>query len=138
MSWTPEEIEQTLRAVTERSLKDSAFRALAISNPNAAIAQVTNKAIPADFRIQFVDNAGNDMTIVLPDAKKDAPAAINEEELAGVAGGAGYGYGPSFLCNVPTVSGCPPPPSANCTHDNLTACNPGYTKKPGSPAFCPA
>ena len=128
MSWTPEQIETTLRAVTERSMTDPAFRALALSNPVAAIGKVTSVPVAKDFKIQFVDNAGCDMTVVLPDAAKHA-APVSEEELAGVAGG-GYGnIGPTFVCNV-TMQGCP-------THDNMTACSPNYTKKPASPAFCP-
>ena len=129
MSWTPEQIETTLRAVTERSMTDPAFRALALSNPVAAIGKVTSVPVAKDFKIQFVDNAGCDMTVVLPDVSKQT-APVSEDELAGVAGGAGYcSLAYTALCNV-TMQGCP-------THDNLTACNPGYTKKPGSPAFCP-
>src|SRR5436190_62561 len=101
MNWTNEEIDSTLRAGTERSLTDSAFRALAISNPAAAIAKVTDKPVPAGFRIQFVDNAKNDLTIVLPDPSMDRKPEVNEEELAGVAGGAGYGF--TGGCHYPTL-----------------------------------
>ena len=130
MSWTPEQIETTLRAVTERSMTDPNFRALALSNPVAAIGKVTAAPVPADFKIQFVDNAGSDMTVVLPDAAKQS-GAVSEEELAGVAGGAGGFIPATALCNLTSQAACP-------THDNKTACNPGYTKKPGNAVFCPA
>ena len=127
MNWTSEDIETTLRAVTERSMTDSKFRALALSDPLAAISQVATKPVAKDFKIQFVDNAGADMTVVLPDAAKQG-APVSEEELAGVAGGVG---GPTLNCATLYCA------TIQCTHSEMTACNPGYTKKPGSPAFCP-
>lgn len=133
MSWSQDQIDSTLRKIVERSLKDSAFRALAIRDGRAAVNAVSSAPLPENFKVRFVDNAGADLTIVLPDP---APAQeIREEELAGVAGGA---YGPTLTCagvchTIPPA--CPPPPVP--TQSNLTACNPSYTKKPGNPTFCP-
>ena len=126
MSWTPEQIETTLRAVTERSMTDPGFRALALSNPVGAIGKVASVPVPNDFKIQFVDNAGCDMTVVLPDAAKQG-APVTEEELASVAGG-GYGLGGVAVAAHPdwhTITVCVP-----------AAANPAYTKKPGNAAFC--
>jgi hypothetical protein len=131
MSWTQEQIDDTLRRIVERSLTDPDFRLLAIRDGHAAIHAVSDARVPADFEVRFVDNAGADMTIVLPDARSTSD--IEEQELAGVAGGAGIGV--TFACNL-TVNACNIP-TLNCTRDNLTACNPAFTKKPGSPAFCP-
>jgi len=129
MTWTNQDIENTLRAVTERSMTDAGFRALALNNPVAAIGKIATTPVPASFKIQFVDNANCDMTVVLPDAVPQT-GSINEDELAAVAGG-GYGPGLTFACTTPNY------PTLQCTRDNLTACNPGYTKKPGNAVFCP-
>jgi len=131
MSWTQEQIDDTLRRIVERSMTDPEFRALAIRDGRAAIHTVSKARVPANFNVRFVDNSGADMTIVLPDA--GSSAEIQEQELAGVAGGAGIGV--TFACNI-TVNACSIP-TLNCTRDSLTACNPAFTKKPGSPAFCP-
>lgn len=126
MNWTKDQIDSTLRKIVERSMTDKAFRELAVRDGRAAVNAVASTPLPESFNVSFVDNAGADMTIVLPDARRTSE--ISEAELVGVAGGVqagdtrgcgGGGGGP-----VPTSS-------------NLTMCNPGYTKKPGSPAFCP-
>lgn len=126
MNWTREQIDSTLRKIVERSLRDREFRALALSDARAAVNAVSAAPLPESFKVAFVDNAGADMTVVLPDPP--ARSAIDEAELAGVAGGANNsGY--TFTCRCHTD---------NCgTQSNLTACNPGYTKKPGNANFCP-
>lgn len=125
MTWTSEQIEQALRTITERGMRDAAFRALALKDARAAIGQVTSEPLPGDFKIQFVDNAGHDLTIVLPDPAPAAARELKEEELAGVAGGT-----ETYTVDFGNIS-------AACQTKNLTACNPSYTRKPGSPAFCP-
>ena len=129
MTWTQEQIDQTLRAVVERSISDPAFRAAALQDGNNAIGKVSASAIPGDFRVRFVDNAGYDMTVVLPDAPSaGAPQlTLSDAELAGVSGGTAGGVGYTGDCPITVVP----------TINNHTACNPGYTKKPASPAFCP-
>ena len=129
MSWNQEQIDNTLRAIVDRSISDPAFRASALQDGNAAIAKVSGDAVPANFRVRFVDNAGYDLTVVLPDAQAAAPQqALSDEEVAGVAGGT-IGIFTSNTCVL----------SAQCfpTAGNHTACNPGYTKKPGNAVFCP-
>ena len=126
MTWTQEQIDQTLRAVVERSISDPAFRAAALQDGNTAIGTVSAAAVPGDFRVRFVDNAGYDLTVVLPDMPAAAEHALTDEAVAGVAGGT-IGI-ITANCNL----------SAAClSAANHAACNPGYTKKPSSPAFCP-
>ena len=130
MNWTSEQLDQTLRTLVERSISDKDFRALAVTDANAAIKAVTDTPVPAGFRIRFVDNAGYDMTVVLPDPPATAQQQpLDDAELAGVAGGTlgGFTLG---NCGISTIA-------CGGTFGNLTACNPGFTKKPGSPAFCP-
>ena len=128
MNWTQEQIDQTLRAVIERSFSDPSFRAAALADGNAAVAKVSATAVPSDFRIRFVDNAGHDLTVVLPDAPPAAQPRqeLSDEAVAGVAGGT-IGIFTGACVNF----------TAHTCIANATACNPGYTKKPGSPAFCP-
>ena len=128
MSWTQEQIDQTLRAIVERSISDPAFRAAALEDGNTAIGKVSAFAVPGDFRVRFVDNAGYDMTVVLPDVPTGArQQTLSDADLMGVAGGTDAG----FTTNCPID--VPPLPTAG----HHTACSPNYTKKPNSPAFCP-
>ena len=128
MSWTQEQIDNTLRTVVERSISDPAFRAAALKDASAAIATVTTTPLARDFRVQFVDNAGYDLTVVLPDVPSGVQQlqALSDDEVAGVAGG-----------TIGIFSGACVNFTAGCHTGILTACNPGYTKKPSSPAFCP-
>ena len=119
-----------MRAIVERSLSDRNFRALALADPASAIQSVTRTPVPESFRVRFVDNAGYDMTVVLPDvpAAKVRTETLSDAEIAEVAGGTLGGF---------SLGGCPAYTAGCPTFNQLTACNPGYTKKPGSPAFCP-
>lgn len=110
-------------------MSDPRFRELALRDGSAAVAEVLGTPTPAGFAVRFVDNAKADMTVVLPDPRPAAaPGELDEAELAAVAGG---------TIGVIT-QGCIGFTN-NClkTVVQLTACNPSYTKKPGSPAFCP-
>ena len=86
LDWTQEEAQRTLDEIKKRSATDPEFRALTLSNPNAAIAKVNPKKLPAGFQAKFIDNSGTTKSFVLPD-----PVARVEElsdaELEGVAGG---------------------------------------------------
>ena len=126
MNWTQEQIDQTLRAVIERSFSDPSFRAAALADGNAAVAKVSATAVPSDFRIRFVDNAGHDMTVVLPDVPAGARErqTVSDADLAGVSGGTLGIFTGDCPYDVPTIG-------------KSTVCNPGYTTKPGGPAFCP-
>lgn len=86
MEWTQEKADQVEQEVIKRAVTDPEFRALAISNPTAAISQVTDLSLPPGFKVQFVDNAGSNRTVVLPDPIP-AVEELSEAELARIAGG---------------------------------------------------
>jgi hypothetical protein len=86
MDWSKAEIQETLAAIGRRSVSDAQFRALALSDAKAAVNQVTSKPIPDNFNIQFVEETGVRMTVVLPPTKE---GALSEAELELVSGGGG-------------------------------------------------
>ena len=122
MSWTQEQIDNTLRTVVERSVADAGFRALAVQDPKAAIGKVSNTPVPDDIKVRFVESDGYDVTVVLP-ALAETRAELKDEDLVGVAGGT---IGPGSIL-----------PTSLCTITNYTPFNPAYTKKPNSPTLCP-
>ena len=84
--WSDEEIKKVELSIKRNAMKDPEFRALALSNPNAAIAKVTSNPLPPGFKVKFIDNAGANRTVVLPDplARVDE---LSDAELEQVAGG---------------------------------------------------
>jgi hypothetical protein len=84
--WTDEEITRVGLAIKIKAMKDPKYRALALSNPNAAIAEIVSTPVPAGFTVRFIDNAGANYTLVLPDpvARVDE---LSDAELEQVAGG---------------------------------------------------
>ena len=88
MEWNEQEAQKTLAELVKKSTTDPEFRALALSNPNAAIGKINPLPIPANYKIRFVDNAGANLTVVLPDPVS-ASGELSDAELEQVAGGAG-------------------------------------------------
>lgn len=93
--WTQEEASRTIDEVKARCLVDPGFRALALSNPVAAIAKINPKPLPAGLSIRFVEGTGAtdsfagtgpDLTIVLP-ALVDKADELSDDELEQAAGG---------------------------------------------------
>ncbi len=84
--WTAEQIKEVATTVAEKAKTDQAFRASLISDPHAAIQAATGQVVPETFKMNFVENNGAHMTIVLPDLKSEADE-LSEAELAQVAGG---------------------------------------------------
>jgi hypothetical protein len=84
--WTDEEIKRVETEIKRKAMKDPEFRALALSDPKAAIAEITSTPLPAGFNVKFIDNAGANYTVVLPDpiARVDE---LSDAELEQVAGG---------------------------------------------------
>lgn len=50
---TEAEIKQALKTIFKRSQTDSAFRRLCLTDPAAAIREVTGKSLPDGFSIEF-------------------------------------------------------------------------------------
>jgi hypothetical protein len=84
--WTPSEASRVEMEVKKRALKDPEFRALALKNPDTAIAKINSKALPKGFKIKVVENDGANVVIVLPDPVGRVQE-LSEFDLEGVAGG---------------------------------------------------
>lgn len=83
--WKKEEIEKTLLQVKKKAMQDADFRKLSLTDPEAAIKEITGKDLPEDFKLKFVENDGVNMTIVLPDMISHE---MSEDELEKAVGGA--------------------------------------------------
>jgi hypothetical protein len=83
---TDAEWNEIFAEVTRRATVDSDFRSLALKDANAALRSVTNKPIPPDVSIRFVDNSGATKTIPLPATIAEIEE-LSELDLEHVAGG---------------------------------------------------
>ncbi|MEZ5403201.1 MAG: hypothetical protein R2729_26215 [Bryobacteraceae bacterium] len=88
MEWNEEEAQKTLAEVVKKATVDPAFRALALADPNAAVGKINPNPIPGTFKLRFVDNAGANLTVVLPDPVAEG-GELSDAELEQVAGGVG-------------------------------------------------
>ena len=79
-----QELDRVLREVVKRTLTDADFRAKAIANGNAAVAEVAGKDLGQSF--VFVENTASTRTILLPDAIGESDQLL-DEDLEQVAGG---------------------------------------------------
>jgi hypothetical protein len=100
--WNEAEAQKTLQEVMKRAQTDPEFRALALRDPNAAIAKVNPTPVPPGFKIRFVDNAGANMTIVLPDPVSKE-GELSDAELEQVAGGGRCGASCAASCVFSSV-----------------------------------
>jgi hypothetical protein len=75
--WQPEELQETFSEIARRASVDREFRALALKNAAAAVAQINPKPLPDNIAVQFVDNSGPTKIVPLPDL---APG-ISEESI---------------------------------------------------------
>lgn len=82
--WTEVEVNETLEKLFKQASTDAEFRKLCLTDPGAAIKQVSGKDIPSGLKIKFVENEGADRTIVLPDLINED---LSDEDLDKVAGG---------------------------------------------------
>jgi len=85
VSWTAR-FQEEMAKVAERASQDAEFRRLAVSDPRAALKEVTGLELPSEFKLQVVDGAGYHATIVLPEMR-GASDELSDEDLETVAGG---------------------------------------------------
>lgn len=83
--WTEEDARDALQGVVQRAGLDPDFRALCLASPAEAIESHTRRVLPPGFKLRVVDNAGADLTIVLPDP--NFSHELSECDLEGVSGG---------------------------------------------------
>lgn len=88
--WTSDQVKKTLADVYKKAATDEAFRHLCLQDPGEAVRQIAGQALPENFKLRFVDNAGADLTLVLPDLRQDDE--LSEGQLNAVAGGFAGGY----------------------------------------------
>ena len=84
--WTPSEASHVEIELKKRALKDPEFRALALKNPQAAIAKINSKPLPKGFKVKVVENDGANVVIVLPDPVGRIQD-LSEFDLETIAGG---------------------------------------------------
>ncbi len=83
--WTKETSERVLQDVANKSAVDPEFRKLCLSDPKAAIAEVSDIQLPPNFKVRFVEPEGANVTMVLPDAVSEVE--FSEADLELVSGG---------------------------------------------------
>lgn len=77
--------QAVMQSLLARSATDAEFRAQLLSDPRAAVAEFTGRALPESFDAVFIENTA-DVTFVLPPAI-DPQAELSESELEAVSGG---------------------------------------------------
>lgn len=88
--WKPDQVKKTLAEVYKKAAVDEAFHNLCMQDPREAVRQIAGQTLPEGFKLRFVDNAGADLTLVLPDLRQDDE--LSEGQLNAVAGGFAGGY----------------------------------------------
>lgn len=100
--WNEAEAQKTLTEIAKRSQTDAEFRKLALKEPNAAISKVNPTPLPPGFKVRFVDNAGANITVVLPDPVSKE-GELSDAELEQVAGGGRCGASCAASCIVSSI-----------------------------------
>ena len=88
MAWTQQEINECINLCKQKAAADAEFRGKLLSDPAAAIRELSGREIPAGFRIKVLENdPAYDATFVLPPA---VSGGVSDKELDGVTGGSAY------------------------------------------------
>ena len=86
MAWTQAEFDEVYKKARAKAGSDAAFRKNLLANPNKAIAALSGKEIPANYKIKVIEaDPAYQATFVLPDLVSDE---MSDEDLKKVAGGA--------------------------------------------------
>jgi hypothetical protein len=100
--WSEAEAQKTLNEIAKRAQTDPQFRQLALRDSKAAIAKVNSTPLPPGFRVRFVDNAGANVTVVLPDPV-GKEGELSDAELEQVAGGGRCGASCAASCIISSI-----------------------------------
>lgn len=102
---------KALEQVIKRAEQEPAFRELCLKEPRKALQEYVPTELPENFKVDFIDGRGSDMTVVLPPLAQNADE-LSSEELEQVAGGVacllscGTSCIATCLCiSVPTITG---------------------------------
>lgn len=118
-NWNQEEAQAALQMIIKRATTDAEFRELFLTNPAAAVKEVTGRELPEGFTLRVVENKGADLTVVLPDTP---PASeLSDSELEAVAGGHKCGAG---TCGLSAVCGVTEPCLVSCGASKADVLNP--------------
>lgn len=82
------EHKAAIEAVLSRAAQDTAFRALALRDPHAAIREAAGVEVPRSYKITFAEAPGGTLAARWPDPTATTDA-LSEEDLEHVAGGDG-------------------------------------------------
>jgi hypothetical protein len=72
-------------ALIRRSLKDETFRQRLLANPKATIEQELGERLPADLKVQVLEETQDTVYLVLPPSR--AAGELSDKDLDSVAGG---------------------------------------------------
>jgi len=86
MEWNTETIVKVKDALCERAERDADFRALCLTDINAAVREISGAEVPAGTRISVVDGGAYDIAFILPPARA-LDRELLDAELDAVAGG---------------------------------------------------
>lgn len=85
--------------IVAKALKEPAFKAELLKNPNAAIEKALGIKIPAGVTIKVVEDTAAAVNLVLPAPAKAEKGALSEGDLSKVSGGAGSQKSTYFPCD---------------------------------------
>lgn len=82
----PADLSDEAQAVLTKAKSDAAFKAQLLSNPAAAVRQVTGASLPSSLRLHIHENSASVIHLVLPIAEMPE-GELSDLELDQVAGG---------------------------------------------------
>lgn len=80
--WTEDDVQKTVQAVIKKAAGDAKFKQLAITDPAAAIKDVTGRVLPAGMKVEMIE-AGAEMHGNV----RYTPAELSDADLGTVSGG---------------------------------------------------
>lgn len=91
------------RQIIDRAMRDPAFRARLLENPEAAIEEELGGSISSSASIRVIEEQPGEVVLVLPARPMEPGATLSDEELERVAGGTTVATVECSTC----AAGCP-------------------------------